>query len=797
MKRKFRKQALARFFGTHDSVQYGLVAALLVIFTLLMLPDHTVIRHSLKVGDVAKRNIKAPRDFIIEDTLATETNRRLAADRVLTVYDLDKSLSGKLEASVRNAFSRMRSHTTLPGSEEMTHVTGPPEPMERRIRKKMWDAKPRFETHLGITLSDGAFRVLVDEKFSVEISDIIAEVLREILDNGVVANKTLLLEEMENGILLRTVGTDSEQKVKNLRRFYGPDQARTMVRIVGEPLLKDVNYNLLNLIVDLTQRLIRPNISLNRNETEKRIQAAISDVKPVLFQIKAGEMLLREGERVTPIQLVKLKKLADKTRKQDLVRKTSADSLLMLLVLVSSYFLCLKRPVNQNRNPNKNMLFLAVVLASFLVIAKGTQVLLEHLASGGAYLIPPEFVFLGLPIAAASMIVCLFFGMAQALPFSLVTGVLTATVTGSSLPLLLYFSISGAMGAFWVRDCRERKVFVKAGWKLGVLHFPIAVGVAFHAESLTVVGLGWGVVFGFTSGIVAGILTAGVAPLLELLFDYTTDIKLLELANPDQPLLRRLMLEAPGTYNHAMIVGTLAEAAASEIGAHSLLARVGGYYHDIGKLSKPLYFIENQGGGKNRHDKLAPSLSALILITHVKDGVAMAKKHKLGEAIIDIIREHHGQSLIQFFFDKAKNLKGETETVNPDDYRYPGPRPQSREAAIVMMADVVEAASRTLDNPTPARIKGLVQKMINKIFSDSQLDECDITLKDLHKIAKSFNQILNGIYHHRIEYAESAAPGGGKRKHGHSDRQPADRPSDSDGDGGRESDAHLKRLGMS
>jgi rRNA maturation RNase YbeY len=244
-----------------------------------------------------------------------------------------------------------------------------------------------------------------------------------------------------------------------------------------------------------------------------------------------------------------------------------------------------------------------------------------------------------------------------------------------------------------------------------------------------------------------------------MIFDYTTDITLLELANLDRPILRRLMIEAPGTYHHSVIVGTLVEAAASEIGANPLLARVCGYYHDIGKVNKPLYFIENQKG-KNKHDKLAPSMSSLILIAHVKDGVEIARKNKLGSMIIDTIKQHHGTSLIKFFYEKAKQRKGE-DSVNIDDFRYPGPKPQTREAGLVMLADAVEAASRTLENPTSSRIQGLVQNLINKIFSDGQLDACELTLKDLHNIAKSFNQILSGIYHHRIEYPDQRAAANG------------------------------------
>jgi putative nucleotidyltransferase with HDIG domain len=306
----------------------------------------------------------------------------------------------------------------------------------------------------------------------------------------------------------------------------------------------------------------------------------------------------------------------------------------------------------------------------------------------------------------------------------------------------------------------------------------------------------WDSALAFVGGITASVITLGVAPLVEMLFRYTTDITLLELANLDRPILRRLMIEAPVTYHHSVIVGSMVEAAAAEIGANPLLAKVCGYYHDIGKVKKPLYFIENQTDGRNKHDKLAPSMSSLILIAHVKDGIEIAQKQKLGQIIIDTIQQHHGTSLIHYFFEKAKQLKGE-DAVKINDFRYPGPKPQTKEVGLVMLADVVEAASRTLENPTPARIQGLVQHLINKVFSDGQLDNCELTLKDLHSIAKSFNKILYGIHHHRIEYADSGAKESSKVKNGSIDRQPTGKTPNKDQSRSKERPGHLKRLGLS
>jgi putative nucleotidyltransferase with HDIG domain len=287
------------------------------------------------------------------------------------------------------------------------------------------------------------------------------------------------------------------------------------------------------------------------------------------------------------------------------------------------------------------------------------------------------------------------------------------------------------------------------------------------------------ILMGFAGGIISGILVAGLTPLFEVIFHYTTDIKLLELANLNQPIFQRMIIEAPGTYHHSIIVASMVEAAAEAIKANSLLAKVSAYYHDIGKMKKPQYFIENQQNGENKHDKLSPKMSSLVIISHVKDGCNLANKIKLGSQITNIIREHHGTSLVSYFYEKAKKDKDPSIRSLPEsDFRYPGPKPQIREAGLVLLGDIVEASSRSLSNPTPSRIKTLVRERIDRVFSDGQLDECELTFHDLNKIAESFNLILNGSFHHRIDYPEPAIRelnGIKKGNNGFVDRKPAEK----------------------
>jgi hypothetical protein len=294
-----------------------------------------------------------------------------------------------------------------------------------------------------------------------------------------------------------------------------------------------------------------------------------------------------------------------------------------------------------------------------------------------------------------------------------------------------------------------------AGFYVGIVNvivvavFSMAYGEAISESIL------FNMLLAFLGGIISGLIVTGIIPVVEGLFGYTTNFKLLELASLDHPLLKELITQAPGTYHHSWIIGNLVETAAEAINANPLFARVSALYHDIGKMKKPQYFFENQKGEKNPHDKLTPSLSSLIIIGHVKDGIELAKEHKLGKRLTDIIPQHHGTKLISYFYSKAKEQEDpDVHTVNEKDFRYPGPKPQTKEAGLVMLADAVEAASRTIQDPTPARIKQAVKKIIGNIFADGQLDECELTLKDLNKIAESFNRILNGIFHARIDYPE-------------------------------------------
>ncbi|MBI9076737.1 MAG: HDIG domain-containing protein [Desulfatibacillum sp.] len=809
-----KERILGKFSSYSNSLVFWVLCTVAVLVTLLIYPSLVVTSRTYNVGDIAAKNIKAPRDLYIENTEATEENQRRAVEAVLTVYDRDEAMISATIQRIHDAFDMSRKIISdhakaLEEAARVINQTGeaaggeqaaPSAPLNappaiRPLTDLLRENKAQFEKTLGAEISDEDYKFLGKESFPQEVENYIIQITRQIISNGVVANKEILLEEANRGIMLRGLQSQSEEYVQSLKRFYSYAQARTMVRVVGDPILKDLNHTAIAIIVDLSQKLIRPNISLNMQETLNRKQNARDMITMVHYKIKAGEMLLREGERVTAEHVLKLNALQDDEGRKRTVIRSIGMGFIVLFFLIAFHLVYLRPTSRAQEQKGREFLFVCLVLLSFFVVARlflTISMVFPHEAAATPFTSPAIFAA---PLAAGSMILCLFLGLEVALPFAIAMGFFASALFENPFQTWTFFFLNSTMGAYWIKECRERNVFIKAGAKVGLLNVGLVAALYLYTGAPTVNPLFKDMVMAFVGGMGAGVLTAGIVPLVEVSFGFATDIKLLELANLDKPVLRRLMLEAPGTYHHSVIVGSLVEAAATTIGANPLLARVCGYYHDIGKINKPLYFIENQMGGKNRHDKLAPSMSSLILIAHVRDGVEMANRYKLGKAIADTIQQHHGTSRISYFFEKAKQLRGE-ENVSEADFRYPGPKPQTKEAGLVMLADIVEAASRTLENPTPARIQGLVQRLVNNVFSDGQLDECELTLKDLHQIAKSFNQILAGIYHHRIEYIEATPKGEGKKANAGSNGQ-STKNGDKPAKDGNSSSGSLKRLGLS
>lgn len=388
--------------------------------------------------------------------------------------------------------------------------------------------------------------------------------------------------------------------------------------------------------------------------------------------------------------------------------------------------------------PKGNNLIL-LCLVGLLVIISAKMLILHNLTG---YLVP---------MAIASMMIAILLDPALSIVMTVVLSMFAGVIYRCDFGVFFVCLSGGLAGTYGATCVSHRTDLIKAGFMVSAINVFTIIIFVLLKQNLVLNTFKQNILWGILNGFICAILTLGLLPYLENMFRITTDIKLLEIGDFNQSLLKKLMLEAPGTYHHSLIIGNLAEAAASSVGANPLMARVGGYYHDVGKLTKPQYFVENQVNISNKHDDLTSQMSNLILISHVKDGVVLAREAKIPDPIINIIEQHHGTDITFFFYQQALKDQGPSN-VEKEQYRYPGPKPQTKEAAIIMLADSVEAASRTLDEPTYGHMQDLVTRIINNKFIDGQLDECDLTLKDLHLISENFLNVLTALFHTRIEY---------------------------------------------
>ncbi len=796
-----------------EAKRWYILIVLSMIFSVLLFPNLLTQHKIYRIGDVAERDIKAPREFLVENNALTEKDRQEAAKSAPPVYDFDPTATD-LSARIREAFRLGRNEPAgespaTPGPDESgtaENATGPSAGEDAPLKEQFFDL-------LGISPVDALYEDLAEADFPPEVEAATIQLLNEVLRKGVVSDKAMLMRQGDKGIVLHHIQSEKESSVTDLNRFYDLEEAKALFEEQQGALADTLGTEKpARLAAKLAAELLRPNLTFNKRETELKKEQARESVKPSYFKVKKGEMLVREGERISEEHLLKLTEQNKSMKRKDIVGMAPAMAVLIGFLLMSLYLVGLMNPRSSKGEP-KDLLFEAItLLAIFLVVIAWDFISQE--ASRGFDLFTPRTLLFALPLASGAMLISVFQGMGVAATFSLVSSVLACLAFGGQVQFFIYFFVSSLVAAHGVKVCRDRGIFIKTGLKVGAVNMVLAFCMEALSGSIYSFETAVALAAAFFGGILVGIIATGTLPLVEMSFGYTTDIKLLELANLDEPLLRELMVQAPGTYHHSVIVSNMVEATAKDVNANPLLAKVAAYYHDIGKMRKPLYFVENQEDRRNKHEKLAPSMSALILISHVKEGVELARKHKLGREILDIIRQHHGTSLITYFYERAKTQaskkEGKSGKIKEEDFRYPGPKPQTKEAGLIMLADAVEAASRSINEPTAARIRGMVQKIINKAFSDGQLDECELTLKDLHKIAKSFNTTLSGIFHHRIEYPEitektmgqrEAAGAGGTRskkvENGHPDSH-GQGESRSQGKADRaEAGESLRRLGIS
>ncbi len=577
------------------------------------------------------------------------------------------------------------------------------------------------------------------EEIRVTVEDLISKGY----SSGILSGRSEIIHDDESSATLREDDKErliSTQEIKDLEQFKLGLPREIGVSLVA-PSTEEVKA-----VYELVSAYLIPNFSYDAPETERRRNRAEGAVSRTKGTVLKGERIIDKHERVTSQHADRLRSLArhlNERRQKDpyitVLRAGAQIILISLLIGIFFAFLKLSRP--------------SVYRQTSSIVLFGILILMPALAASYAATnssITPLLV----PIALSAMLATVLFDVEIGLLVTLIGAAICSNLLGS-LPLMLVYLIAGILGAFSVRRVLNRSdfylsiVYLVGAYTLtitatGLLQFDY-LNVSEFVEKIR-----WDIVFGIFTACASTVLTIGLLPIFESVFNVVTPITLLELSDLNRPLLRNLAIRAPGTYSHSIIMASLSEAAADAIGANPLLVRVGCYYHDIGKMIRPHYFIENQKG-INPHDELQPKMSALILISHVKEGIELAEDEGLPRAITDLIPQHHGTSEIASFKHRALE-RGDKQAVRDEDYRYPGPKPQTKEAGIINLADAVESATRTLTSSTPDRIKGMVQTIIKGRFTAGELDECELTLGDLNKIQLAFLPILQATRHARVAY---------------------------------------------
>lgn len=732
---------------------FALLMSILVFFQIDLRTHH-------KLGEVIGADIISPITFEFVDHAATLDKKLKAEAQVPLVFDYDTNIYDRLAVNVYKAFRNMR--LALKDAPMLLGANRAAADSAAKGRFELM--KDSFEKDLSVKIDKDLFEWLLDHKFSVNIENYLLKTAEYWYQKKLIVDLDRTIPAQQNEVVARVVhrsgvGRESTIPKKDLVDLNEVDFLEWDTSATDENFPEGQKPYL----VALAQALISPNLTLNKQEIATRKSQARDSIIPVTISFRKGQPVVHKDSVLQPSHLNLIGKIENvqSERKRNFMVIFMALFICLSLVVVYSFM--------KNLAPSFRALsskdILVSMMLSLLTVAT-TKVFLfvaeaAFVQKFAGWLTSNMFLFAG-PVAAGSMLVAL---LTQSFPltllFTLVTSLSLSVMEDFSLIFFALAFLGGLVGGEGVSHCKKRNDIYQAGLKVGLVNAAIVLCLAAILQAdlkfnwLEVTGT---VVGAFLGGFMSSVVTMILIPVLESMFSYTTDVKLLELSNLNHPLMREMIVKAPGTYHHSMMVGSMVEAAADEIGANSLLGKVMCYYHDIGKIPHANYFIENQRTGENPHDHISPFMSKTILIAHVKDGAEMAREYKLGQPIIDGILQHHGTTLISFFYNKALDMAGEGEEnkIPEAEFRYPGQKPQFREAALCMLADSIEAAARSLDEPTPTRLQNIVKNIIQRKFTDGQLDECNLTLKDISKVEHAFTRILLGIYHQRIDYPRQA-----------------------------------------
>jgi hypothetical protein len=534
---------------------------------------------------------------------------------------------------------------------------------------------------------------------------------------------------------------DMVEELEDIQFYQGYAEAQnTLLEKLREE--SDLEERKVKIAYQIAVHFLEPNLLYDREEHQVRIKDALANVPLAKDQVLAGERIIDSHERVSKQHIEKLNSLAIAKAERGETMGFWASvvpiigKFFITLFILSILIIFLWRANYEILKERKKLLLIALVILSIAMLT----FLVNHFA------LSPYVI----PVAMGTIIITIFFNANVGLVSAVVMSLLVGAMRGNEYGITFISVFASSLIILTVSKVRTRN-WVLFSMGVTILAYIFAISVHDILSYVTFSDMAENWVYGLANGFLAPIFAYGLIIIFEFAFDMTTDMTLLELSDLNQPLLRQLAMTAPGTYHHSIVVGNLSESAAEAIGGNALLARVGAYYHDIGKMEKPEYFVENQSKGRNPQEGLTPSMSSLILLNHVRKGAEMARIQGLPSEVERFIYEHHGTGLMSYFYQKALE-QSEGDPVSANEYRYPGPKPTSKETAIVMLADAVEATSRTLKDPTPSRIKNMVETLIDERFKSGELDHSPLTLQDLSKISEAFQKILNGIFHGRIDY---------------------------------------------
>ena len=796
---------------TDDMRRLAILVVTCTVASLVVVDWERAPSEPLSVGDVAPRTVKAPHKFQFADHVSQSLERAEAAASVPDVYVHQVTMTDELVSRVTAAFEQgkgildaappLRARVQAVQGEEPSADADPAEVPEPTVAPATIDAVHAiFEKALGAAVPRGDVAALASDGLSPEALALTVDLLQHAMSNRIVADRAQLPQDQRPIQVIEIRGVDVvRHAAEETRSILTPSEAREKVSLGVLERTDRASQTLAKSTIDavstVARSLVRPNLQYDPLETKEQRADAQAAVPVTLVTVKRGEILFREGDSLDDRQAAAYRTLQASQGTDDLVFEVFAVACFLAMLFVVLYQFGSLHLGYFSTAP-RDVLTVGILLVLTEVLVRVVVASGDGISGLVGYEAEPRSVWFLVPFAGSAMLVRLLLGVPWTAMFSVAAAVLAGLLMDLDALPMTFALLSCVVAASAVEHTRERIAVLRAGLQVGL--FNAACVLIFHFLQLFIVDTEislattmrpvWSMAFAFMGGIASAFLVLGAMPIFESA-GFVTDYRLMELANLNHPLLRQLMLRAPGTYHHSVVVGTLAEAACEAIGANALRAKVAAYFHDIGKTDNPLYFVENQQDGRNRHDGLDPRESARIIIAHVTEGGRKAREHSLPKPILDIIYMHHGTGILQYFYDLARRQASAPGEVDEQDFRYGGPKPDTREAGVVMLADKVEAATRTIQQPTERNIRLMISRIVNSVMSDGQFSECPLTFEEIHTIHETFVRVLMGIYHQRIEYpsdraaADRAAPAGGEPP-SHAtitleldqDRQPVGRP---------------------